>query len=367
MLKNKFSQSMRRYLGIVFAIIASMNVMVSVGYAKPSVYDILDYGPPEDMSSPMAATVTFLQVPNTSGGTDATSISKITLNYFTSTDCSGSAAGTYTTPNGTSFPISTSTTFNLNATSTYSVGNAIPLTMSNMNSVAIFLKSTDSNTPQANFKGSCGTNPSFCCVRINCSSGTQCTATSAIGTQNLQLKTTATIGDPADGGVIGCQNTGSEFNLFNIVVTTSDQSTSQGWGGFGTATSATSTTNGATNTAVIVNCLTNGIGGGCTGGLAVATYAAGNCSTYSSSGGFTSGWFLPSGSTTNSQVNCLYNNKVAIAAGSLSAGGAGFANTGYWSSTDANSSFAWQLNFSNGAQGFGNKTNNLRVRCVRAF
>ena len=180
MRKTTFLQFIRRYLGLGFAILASMNLMVPAGYAaKPSLYDLLDYGPPEDMSSPMAATVIFLQDTNVSGGTDATSISKITLNYFTSTDCSGSTAGTFTTPNGTTFPINTSTTFGLNATSTYSVGNAIPLTMSNMNSVAIFLKSTNSNTPQANFTGSsCGTNPSFCCVRINCSSGTQCTATS---------------------------------------------------------------------------------------------------------------------------------------------------------------------------------------------
>ena len=344
MRKTTFLQSMQRYLDVGFALLASISFMMSVGYAaKPGLHDLLDYGPPEDMSSPMAATATFLQVTNTSGGTDATSISKVTLKYFTSTDCSGATAGTYTTPDGTSFTINTSTSFNLNATSTYSAGNSIPLTMSTINSVAIFVKSTNSNTPQANFTGSCGTNPSFCCVRIDCSSGTECTATSAIGTQNLQLKTTTAIGDPADGGVIACKNTGVGINIYNLVAPSSDYSTTIHWSGIDTQTHATSTTDGATNTATIVVALGD------------SSYAARTCSTYTTTGGFTTGWFLAA----KDQLNCLYGNRIAVG---------GFnADSAYWSSTEDNADKAWGQDFFNNTQFAFNKDSTFRVRCARAF
>lgn len=343
MLKTTFSQFIQRYLNIGFSLLASIIFMMSVGYAaKPGLHDLLDYGPPEDMSSPMAATATFLQVTNTSGGTDATSISKLTLKYFTSTNCSSATAGTYTTPDGTSFTINTSTAFNLNATSTYSAGNSIPLTMSTINSVAIFVKSTNNNTPQANFTGSCGTNPSFCCVQIDCSSGTQCTATSAIGTQNLQLKTTTAIGDPADGGVIACKSGGAGSNVYNLVTPSSDNSTGV-WSASSSTTSATSTTDGATNTATIVAALGAG-----------SSYAARTCSTYTTTGGFTSGWFL----SAKDQLNCLYGNKTAVG---------GFANDYYWSSTEGDAVNAWHQDFGNGDQFAVNKDYLFRVRCARAF
>ena len=157
--------------------------------------------------------------------------------------------------------------------------------------------------------------------------------------------------------MIGCQNTGTSFNLFDIVVTTSDQSTGQTWAGGSTvATGATSTTDGAANTTAIVAALGTG-----------TTYAARTCNELSVTGGFTSGWFLPSGSVTNSQLNCLYNNRTAIATGSVAAGGAGFASTGYWSSTEASSIDAWRLNFGSGSQISVVKVNSFRVRCSRAF
>ncbi len=344
MTRNNLFQFTRRWLGMGFVLLMSMSFTATIGYATPTVDDLLTYGPPEDLSGPMAATATFQQVTNTSSGTDASSVSKVTLKYFTSTNCSAAAAGTYTTPDGTSFSINTSTPFNLNATSTFSVGNNIPLTMSNMHSVAIFLKSTNNNTPQADFTGSCGTNPSFCCVEIDCSSGTQCTATSAIGTQNFQLKTTAAIGDPADGGVIGCMNTGN-----NLVVPAADNSTGIEWGGNGTTTNATSTTDGAGNTTTIVTALGAG-----------TTYAAGLCNAYTTTGGFTTGWFLPAGNNTASsgQLNCLFTNKAAIG---------GFAGGSYWSSTEASSTFASVQFFSSGGQSIGGKGGPLRVRCARAF
>ncbi|EKD72570.1 MAG: hypothetical protein ACD_45C00637G0003, partial [uncultured bacterium] len=288
----------KRHACIGLISLFNMSFMPILSFASPSVHDLLDYGPPENMSGPMAATATFQQKANTSGGTDASSVSKVTLRYFTSTDCSGSTAGTYNTPDGTSYSINTSTTFGLNSVSTYGVGNTqLSLNMSTINSVAIFLKSTNNNTPQADFTGSCGTNPSFCCVRIDCSSGTECTQVGGIGTQNFQLKTTAAIGDPADGGVIGCMN--GELN--NLVVPAADNSTgTKQWGGYGTTTNATSTTDGATNTSTIVAALGAG-----------TTYAAGICNAYTTTGGFTTGWFLPAGNNSGAsgQLNCLYTNK----------------------------------------------------------
>lgn len=336
MIRNNSFQSTRRWLGVGFATL--MSLTATIGHATPTVDDLLTYGPPEDLSGPMAATAAFLQ----SSG-NATSIQKITLNYFTSTDCSGAAAGTYTTPDGTSFPINTSTTFGLNAASTYRVGYNLFLTMTAMHSVAIFLKSQNTNTPQANFTGStCGTNPSFCCVQIDCSNGAECTQSSAIGTQNFALKNTAAVGDPADGGVIGCMSGG----LNNLVVPAADNSTSIVWSASSSTTNATSTTDGAANTATIVAALSPG--------QAVGSYAAGLCSTYTTTGGFTTGWFL----SAKDQLNCLYGNKAAVG---------GFANDFYWSSTEADADKAWAQNFDNGDQLFDFKVFNGRVRCARAF
>ena len=298
--------------------------------------------------------VMFQQATNTTGGTDASSVSKITLSYFTSTDCTatnGTSVPTYTTPDGTSFAISVGAPFGMVAASAWNVGNSkvVPAVadMTLIQSIAVTFKSTNNNTPQTNFSGF-----SYACIPVACTAG-ECTSGS--GTQSFSLKTTAAVGDPADGGVIGCQNTSSTFNLFDIVVSTSNSSL-QAWGSTGTTTGATSTTNGATNTATIVAALGT-----------VSTYAARTCTEYSAAGGFNSGWFLPSGNGTNTQLNCLYQNKAAINTGSVAAGGANFSDSLYWSSTEASATNAWRINFSNGTGASNPKTNSNSVRCTRAF
>ena len=319
-----------------------------------------------------------------SGGTDATSVSKITLSYFTSTDCTatnGTSVPTYTTPNGTSFKIGVGTPFGMVAASAWNVGNSkvsptISTTYSgkdirDIRSIAVTFKSTNNNTPQASFTGI-----SFACVPVTCSGG-ECTSSS--GTQSFQLKTTAAVGDPADGGIIGCQNTNVSPNLFNIVVPASDNNsgTTIVWatspGGSNTLLGATaqSKTDGATNTTVIVNCLSNGT---CPAGVTVPTqtavtnYAAGVCSIYTAAGGFTSSWFLPAGGNiAGTQQNCLYTNRAAIATGAAVSGGSGFVSGSYWSSTEASSTNAWSQNFGNGSQVSNVKISIRRVRCSRAF
>lgn len=338
----------------------AIGLLPAIAAAKPitttDLLQTLRKGEPWDRGV-LTATKTVMFQQAASGGTDATTVSKIRLSYFTSANCTGSVAGTgsYTTPDGTSYTISVGTVFGMVAASTWNVGSTklSIADMTTIQSVAVTFKSTNSNTPQAAFTNGSAQVISYACIPVTCAAG-ECTSGS--GTQSFTLKTTAAVGDPADGGVIGCQSTGTSFNLFDIVVTTSDQSTSQGWGSSGTTTGATSTTDGAANTTTIVAKLGTG-----------STYAARTCNELSVTGGFTSNWFLPSGSVTNSQINCLYNNRNVIATGSVAAGGAGFASANYWSSTEASAANAWRLNFSNGVQGSGGKVNLFRVRCSRAF
>ena len=69
---------------------------------------------------------------------------------------------------------------------------------------------------------------------------------SATKTTGYTYLTTA-VGQSAYGGTIACLNSGN-----NLIAATADNSAGIAWGGFNTTTSATSTTNGATNTATIV-------------------------------------------------------------------------------------------------------------------
>lgn len=289
------------------------------------------------------STKTVLFNQTASGGTDATIIAKTQLGFFTSTNCSGTLSGTgfYKTPDGTSFNISVGTSFGLTAEATWNVGTTqlgmSSGTMATIQSIAITFRSTNNNTPQSNFSGS-----SFSCIEgVSCSSG-ECTSSSA--TQNFTLKTTSFIGDPADGGVIACMNGG----INNLVASTTDNSTGIIWGGFGTTTNATSTTDGAANTSTIVTALGS------------TSNAAGTCSTYAATGGYTSGWFLPAGDNTgvSGQLNCLYTNQTAIG---------GFITALYWSSTESSADNAWYQGFSGGAIGNDSKFNSYRVRCVRAL
>ena len=345
-MKLRIKSKSARYALIAFTVAALLPL---TGFAKPKpimTTDILQHlrkGEPWDRGVFTATKMVMFQQA-ASGGTDAISVAKITLSYFTSANCTatnGTTVPTYTTPDGTSFTINTTTPFGLVATSAWNVGNSkVSPSVTNMTaiqSIAVTLKSTNSNTPQASFTGI-----SFACVPVTCSSG-ECTSGS--GTQSFQLKTTAAIGDPADGGVIACMNGG----LNNLVVPTADNSTSIGWGGSGTTTNATSTTDGATNTATIVAALGSG-----------SSYAARTCSTYSAAGGFTSGWFLPAGNnpTSTGQLNCLFTNRATIG---------GFASTNYWSSTESSATSARKQGFDIGNQVSAGKFNSLRVRCSRAF
>ena len=171
-----------------------------------------------------------------------------------------------------------------------------------------------------------------------------------------------TIGQPFQGGVVGCLNGG----LNNLIAATVDNDAGIVWdpAGIPSATGATSTTDGGANTATIVGVLGTG-----------TNYAARVCADYEiddqgnspcvSGNTCYDDWFLPASSTVfgippspTSQLDCLWFNKAAIG---------GFANDFYWSSTEFNAFGAWFQDFLDGFQNVVNKGGNFRVRCVRAF
>ncbi|MDF1827489.1 MAG: DUF1566 domain-containing protein [Legionellaceae bacterium] len=284
-----------------------------------------------------AKTVNFNQT--ASGGTDATTVLKVQLGYFTSADCTGAKAGGafYTTPDGTSFTISVGTPFGLVAASAWSVGvNQLGIStgdMANIQSVAITLKSTNSDVPQSNFS-----NNSFACVAVSCATDA-CTLASGSSTQNFVLKTTAAVGDPADGGKIADTN--------GLIATASDDSTGIDWSQGRDTIGASSNTAGAANTTTIVgntSCSNN-----------PANCAANLCNTLSIAGGYTSGsWFLPA----KNQLLTLFTNKGDIG---------NFTTNNYWSSSELNTNNASYTNFDTGGQPGINKGNSFHVRCTRAF
>jgi len=167
---------------------------------------------------------------------------------------------------------------------------------------------------------------------------------------------TTTVGQPAFGGVVACLNEG----LNNLIAAVSDNATSIQWGMEDIETGATSTTDGAANTTTIVSVL----GGG--------NYAAKVCSDYEvDSQGNTpceagntcyNEWFLPAGNnvTTSGQLNCLYENRVAIGNFDLS--------DLYWSSTEYTEENAWTQFFVDGTEyDIVPKAAPEHVRCVHAF
>ncbi len=121
-----------------------------------------------------------------------------------------------------------------------------------------------------------------------------------------------------------------------------DQSSGAQWGCSGNTIGGTSTAigTGQTNTTLIVNgCSTLGIAARICNDLVLNVY---------------NDWFLPS----KEELNLLYLQKNVVG---------GFANNYYWSSSEYQSWYAWELNFSNGNQDFNDKSFGKYVRAVRAF
>ena len=188
---------------------------------------------------------------------------------------------------------------------------------------------------------------------------------------------TVAVGQPSGGGTIACLKGG----LNDLIAATVDNPASPiPWGGLNIAVGAQSDTDGASNTAAIVACLTGpGGAGGCPMNINVNTYAAGICSTYQvDSQGHSpcqagntcyNDWFLPASpddlfgipADSTSQLDCLWFNRSVIG---------GFTGvTPYWSSTELTGApnVAWVEYFSNGQLTVLGRDVNNSVRCVRSF
>lgn len=129
-----------------------------------------------------------------------------------------------------------------------------------------------------------------------------------------------------------------------LVCAENDQSSSAEWGCEGTTMGRTDTSigTGAANTADIV------------AGCSEAGIAAKICNDLVLNG--YSDWFLPS----KDELNLMYQNLHLNGIG-------GFADYGYWSSSEGSSVTAWGQSFDNGNQHGYSKITKARVRAVRAF
>ena len=126
-------------------------------------------------------------------------------------------------------------------------------------------------------------------------------------------------------------------------VTPYDQSSSE-WGCYGTelGSGCQSQTDGAANTSYILsNCAERPI-------------AASVCANHGDGN-----WYLPA----IDQLETLYSNRNNI----NSVADENFTATGYWSSAENSSNYAYSVNFYNGNTSYYNKHNTVYVRCVRSF
>lgn len=145
-----------------------------------------------------------------------------------------------------------------------------------------------------------------------------------------------------EGGIIFYLDTSG---LHGLVCAATDQGTMIGWGCPGAQIPGANSSNigqGQKNT--------NDINQGCSD----TTKAAYICSNLLLNG--YSDWFLPS----KNELLLMYTNLKENNIGN-------FTNSTYWSSTEMNSDFAWQVIFNNGISQGGSKSTKTSVRAVRAF
>ncbi len=182
---------------------------------------------------------------------------------------------------------------------------------------------------------------------VNAAAGQQCAAGAVIGFDQggniicSSVPHTYAIGDtgPAGGIVFYIRDDG----LHGMEAAPADQSSAE-WGCYVTdiaGADGTAVGTGAQNTAdILAGCSESGI-------------AARIADDYTLNG--YDDWFLPS----KDELNLLYQQKDVVG---------GFADVGYWSSTEYASNYAWGQYFNDGYQGYGTKfTTLILVRAVRAF
>jgi Protein of unknown function (DUF1566) len=166
------------------------------------------------------------------------------------------------------------------------------------------------------------------------------TNTSKVSTGHaLAIRKFFLIGDSFGGGkIFYVDGTGQH----GLIAAPSDQSTGAQWGCSGTLISGTGTAigTGQGNTAAIV------------AGCGTAGIAARICDTLTLNGH--TDWFLPS----QEELNQMYIHKNEIG---------GFADYGYWSSSESSADNAWGQGLGTGPQFVALKSSTFKVRAIRAF
>ncbi len=173
-------------------------------------------------------------------------------------------------------------------------------------------------------------------------------------TANGSCRYTPIIGDSYQGGIVFYLDS----NGGGLIAAPIDQFLGAQWGCYGT------TISGADGSAI-------GIGVQNTIDIEVGCTAAGTAADICANltlGGY-SDWFLPS----KDELNLMWIN-LADTDGNGSSTGVtdpnnigGFANSGYWSSTEYDNDYAWIQYFSYGGQGSPYKSGSASVRAIRAF
>lgn len=279
------------------------------------------------------------------------------IEYFNSTDCSGSAvaatvldSGSFTIPDDGSFSLTGAAVYNLATTQTGGAQDSVQCIQ------VMLCNSTTCGDQSGDRALACGGScPTF--ANLTCSSGT-CSysgsaSTASYGTSGNLCTGHLAIGDSLGGGKVASLTRLGETS--NLVAQSSDSSTSIAWApvttavglypGVNNSAGNNAAADGAGNTVDIVD-------------ANLGATAANLCAISTTSG--YSDWFLPA----KEQLADLYTNRVAI-------GNFDSSTTGYWSSTEYSAglpAYAWAHRFSDGTQFGSQKVVNAKyVRCTRSI
>ena len=131
------------------------------------------------------------------------------------------------------------------------------------------------------------------------------------------------------------------FHAQNVIKIISTDEATKTWDYYGTATGATSTTDGVANTDKI----------------AANSNAAKWCRAKGAA------WYLPA----TEELSAIYNNKAKLNSTLSAIGGTQLGTGYYWSSTEDNTNYAYGVYFSSGNVYSHSKSNSCSVRAVRAL